>query len=126
MNQIPKGFENIDRTIQLVLQKLIAKDIEYKLSRDSHINQVEYIFEEDKENIDSIDKGELSRVLVNYKSLEANSQDTLFEVIWDYDEFPGLERNLVEHKLPILRVQISEATTSKDDPRGHYKIQRRN
>ena len=71
MNQVPKGVENVERTIQLVLQKLIAKDIECKLSKGSHINWADYVFEEDKENSKSIGKGELSKVPANYKSLEA-------------------------------------------------------
>ena len=38
------------------------------------------MFEEDKENSELISKGELAKVLADYTSLEAESQDTLVEV----------------------------------------------
>ena len=49
MNQVLEGVKSVEGTIQLVLQKLIPKDIEYKLSKDSNINWVDYVFEEDRE-----------------------------------------------------------------------------
>ena len=56
MNQVPEGFKNIEETIRLVLQKLIEKDIESSLIKNSNINWVDYVFEEDVENSESIGK----------------------------------------------------------------------
>jgi hypothetical protein len=42
-------------------------------------------------NLDPIFKGELIKLLKEYKDCFA----------WDYSEMPGLDRSIVEHRLPI-------------------------
>ena len=80
MNQIPEGVEDMEMTIWLVLQKLIAKDIESKLIKNSSINWVDYVFEEDVESLGLIGNEELFKVPADFKYLETESQDSLVEV----------------------------------------------
>ena len=47
MNQVPQNLKEVEKTIQLVLQKLIAKDIEVKVMTNSTINWTDYVFEDD-------------------------------------------------------------------------------
>ena len=66
MDQVPEGVEDMEGTIRLVLQKLITKDIESKLIKNSNINWTDYVLKEDVENSESIGNQELSKVLVDF------------------------------------------------------------
>ena len=65
----------------MALQKLITKDIETKITTNSIINWVDYVFEEDLKDPEFIGKEGLSIEPENSRNLEVESQDSLIEVI---------------------------------------------